>query len=327
MPQRTNLFQTVVYFIQMHLAGESSVIESAMLDDLLTGTPREVDVLVTGEIGGHPVRIGIECRDHRRAQSVSWVEEAQAKHSRLPTNVLVLVSSSGFTKEAVRVAEKYGIELVVPGSADEDAARSIVGRLSSLWYKEVSFTATLVNFETMDAFDASREAFLGPEIYTSEGTPLGTLFDLINSLMKNWDVSEIMRDATGEEDRFTFIAENPKLAEGADGAPQFLYSKVQSGDLERLVQISKVIGEGTAEIVVKEVPLSHAELRGTSFSYGRTTFAEREVTLVVTEPSESTGKVTVRVAPISKQPRSNGLGIAPTTTTGPVKSAETPTTD
>jgi hypothetical protein len=48
------------------------------------------------------VIISLACRSHKRKQSVSFVEEMHSKHLFLPTNslVLVLVSSSGFTKQA-----------------------------------------------------------------------------------------------------------------------------------------------------------------------------------------------------------------------------------
>jgi hypothetical protein len=45
--------------------------------------------------------VSIECRDRRRKQGVEWVEQMRGKHDRLPTNVLVLVSSSGFTRTAL----------------------------------------------------------------------------------------------------------------------------------------------------------------------------------------------------------------------------------
>ena len=115
MPQRTNDFQAVVYFIKQHLAPDAEVTESAMLRDRQTGALREVDVVMTGTIGGHQVTIGIEVRGQKKKQSVEWVEQTHSKHSRLPIHQTVLVSRSGFTREAERVAARYGIELVTPG--------------------------------------------------------------------------------------------------------------------------------------------------------------------------------------------------------------------
>lgn len=68
-----------------------------MLTDRMSGGQREVDVVAEGTVAGHNVVISIEVRDHARPQGLEWIEQAHDKHSRLPTNLLVLVSSSGFT--------------------------------------------------------------------------------------------------------------------------------------------------------------------------------------------------------------------------------------
>ena len=76
--------------IKSHLAEGAKVIELAMLPDLATGQPREVDIVIEVEAAGHKVLIGLECRDHTRKQAIGWVEEMHAKHLLLPTNSLVL---------------------------------------------------------------------------------------------------------------------------------------------------------------------------------------------------------------------------------------------
>jgi hypothetical protein len=56
------------------------------------------------------VNVGIECRDWKRPQSVSWVEDVRGKHSDLPVNLTVLVSSSGFAKTALNKAKHYDLQ-------------------------------------------------------------------------------------------------------------------------------------------------------------------------------------------------------------------------
>ncbi|MFG1874266.1 hypothetical protein ACGFIV_05450 [Sphaerisporangium sp. NPDC049003] len=105
MPARSNDFQATVYFVQTHLASDATVTESAQLRDRITGEMREVDVLITGHMGGRLIQIGIECRDRNRKDCVSWVEEMRAKHDDLPTDQLVLVSRSGFSASAGRLPD------------------------------------------------------------------------------------------------------------------------------------------------------------------------------------------------------------------------------
>lgn len=138
MPKRSNTFQEAIYLVQTHLAGEAMVTESKELPDAVTGTLREVDVCVESTVAGHLVTVSVECRDYTRPQGVGWVEEMHTKHQRLPTNVLVLVSSSGFTPEALRVAELYGIVTVAPGEAATEFGRRFQEKFEKLWIKTLT---------------------------------------------------------------------------------------------------------------------------------------------------------------------------------------------
>ena len=110
MPNRSNRFQKLIYLLHSQLAGSAEVVESMELKDLRTGGTREIDIGIRSEVAGYPIIIGIECRDHKRPQSSTWVEEMWAKHLDLPTATFVLVSSSGFYKPALEKARTYGIE-------------------------------------------------------------------------------------------------------------------------------------------------------------------------------------------------------------------------
>jgi hypothetical protein len=135
MPKRTNQFQREVLALTSQMANEAKVAESSLLTDLLTGGSREVDITVDGSVAGHPIRIGIESRAVRRRADVTWVEQMKAKHERLPTNLLVLVSRSGFTVEAKRVA---ALAKIVTWTSEEmqrafqrPAINNVIGALSS----------------------------------------------------------------------------------------------------------------------------------------------------------------------------------------------------
>ena len=99
MPKRTNEFQKLVFLVKKHAADGATVTESKFLCDNITETKREVDICIESSLAGHSVTVSIECRDHNRKADVKWVEEMKAKHERLSTNALILVSRSGFSKE------------------------------------------------------------------------------------------------------------------------------------------------------------------------------------------------------------------------------------
>lgn len=95
MPKPSNDFQAVVYFVRSLLDTDATVTESAMLPDRTGAGPREVDVLITSQVGGKRLRIGVECRDHRNPPDVTWVEQVCTKQADLELDQTVLVSSTG----------------------------------------------------------------------------------------------------------------------------------------------------------------------------------------------------------------------------------------
>lgn len=53
----------------------------------------------------------VECRNHKSPQDVKWIEELVGRKFSLEADAMIAVSSSGFTKGAIKKAEKYGIFL------------------------------------------------------------------------------------------------------------------------------------------------------------------------------------------------------------------------
>ncbi len=132
MPKRSNEFQRLIFMLKTLKAAESTVTESAMVPDSLTGALVEVDVWIEKQVAGHAVYVALECRDQARAQGVAWVNEMKTKHERLPTSLLVLVSSSGFVKDARKLARKYHIDLLELEKINVSKAKSLVAGLSSM---------------------------------------------------------------------------------------------------------------------------------------------------------------------------------------------------
>jgi hypothetical protein len=115
MPQRTNEFQQLIKRVETALHGtQTNVVESAMVHDFDAETDVEIDILVTFSIAGREYRVGIECRDHKRAQGPSWIRDLRTKRDACRLDKIIGVSSSGFSSTAQTAAEKYGIETVHP---------------------------------------------------------------------------------------------------------------------------------------------------------------------------------------------------------------------
>ncbi len=119
MPKRSNAFQQLIYAIQHSISDGSKVSESEFLIDKQTGAEVEVDIVIETTVNDFPVIISIEVRDRKRPATVEWIRESIGKHATLPTNKLVLVSSSGFTKEAKQKAEQNSIDALTLDEAEE----------------------------------------------------------------------------------------------------------------------------------------------------------------------------------------------------------------
>jgi Restriction endonuclease len=133
MPTRPNDFQNLITMLTQVLGDNAVVEESKLLTDLVSGEQREVDIYGVGTLAGHSMRIAIEYKDNQRKQGVEWVEQLRSKHESLPTDLLILVSSSGFTNSAVAMADRYGIKTITLTRADSDLASEVQESLRSAW--------------------------------------------------------------------------------------------------------------------------------------------------------------------------------------------------
>jgi hypothetical protein len=117
MPRRTNPFQQLVNSIMAIKTMDQGVcVEESVLETSPAGTPREIDIRVSG--GADGTKMLIECRAHGRPQTVQWIDELAGKANSLGYERVVAVSSSGFTKAAEKEAVSRGIEPIHLKEAD-----------------------------------------------------------------------------------------------------------------------------------------------------------------------------------------------------------------
>jgi hypothetical protein len=74
-------------------------------DNLLQG--RQIDVIIRKN---EKLTI-VECRIHKKPQDVKWIEELIGRRLSLNADAVIAVSASGFTKGAIKKANKYGVIL------------------------------------------------------------------------------------------------------------------------------------------------------------------------------------------------------------------------
>lgn len=147
MPKRTNAFQNLVARIfQLRAEDKSVVVESATVSEAGTDTPAEIDILILKATHGVTLRIAVECRDHARKQTVTWIRELSEKRRSMEIDKVIAVSTSGFTKGAIQKAQKENIDLLTLEAAEEvDWSKALLHiSMSSVAFELELISVTLV---------------------------------------------------------------------------------------------------------------------------------------------------------------------------------------
>jgi hypothetical protein len=102
---------------------------STISDPFTPKQKRQIDVLI--EKDGK--RIHVECRHRGRRQNVNWIEELVGKGHSQKADLMIGISSSGFTEGAINTAKGLGVRLKEIGSIDKNG---------ELWWTEGMIIST-----------------------------------------------------------------------------------------------------------------------------------------------------------------------------------------
>ncbi|RFC39419.1 MAG: hypothetical protein DID90_2727552286 [Candidatus Nitrotoga sp. LAW] len=294
MPKRTNEFQKLVYLVRTNLAAGATVTESKMLRDRVTRKQREVDVCIEGRVGGQAVMVCVECRDHKRPADVQWVDALCTKHERLPTNALILASKSGFTPEARRVAEAYGIETFSLEDVNSTDFPSLIGANGTLWTKTVSITPTKVTATVLATDSLPEETVVLLQdnlLYIEDGSELCQATEYVQAVANSNAVRDCLL-AEGQEEHtwFEFRCEPPH-----DALKRPLFMKKLAPLVLRPISSFRIIGQ--CEFKIAPFAMHRAKLGGVHVSWGKTIAHGRLVLLVATMDDTGGQKVSITELP------------------------------
>jgi hypothetical protein len=183
-----------------------------MLDALDGSGPTEVDVLIESQVGPHPIRIALECRDHKRKQDRQWVQQMIGKYAHLPVQKVIAVSRSGFTKKAYAcAAHSPTVELLTFRDVHQRDWPAEVARWKMAivtWHTRL--IGARVTYVQSPPPNISGEALLACAVADQTGHAVSTIEqDMVNLLKRNAERSvrdfggqhlpEIMAKQPGEE--------------------------------------------------------------------------------------------------------------------------------
>jgi hypothetical protein len=306
MPRRSTPFQAIVYLVREHYAGPGvTVTESKLLPDPIVGE-REVDIVVEAEADGDPVVISLEVNQKGRPASVEWVEQQIGKHSRLPTNKLVLVSRAGFSRRALtKVASEAGkVEAIQPEIATVDG-EPVVKRLFA---DSISPNPTRCGVYVQGDDGKRVEVVCEPEtsIHDAHGALLGPLAFLVQEAaalesVGRWMIAEA-HDHPEREDLNVFQL---GLAVGGLG---YHLKREDTGALHRIVAL-EIWGDLTYR--QDEVALTLSRLGDRVYAAGEASLVGRPVVWVgTTLPGATETKLSWRTTDVAP-PSSQGEPIEP----------------
>lgn len=112
--QDWQILEELVASIQKKLAPSATVEHNVFVKGQITGVDRQVDVLVTQMIGQYKMTIAIDCKDTKRPVDTKGVGEFSELVRDINANKGVLVCPAGFSKQALKTAKSYQIDLYRP---------------------------------------------------------------------------------------------------------------------------------------------------------------------------------------------------------------------
>ncbi|MEK7400185.1 MAG: restriction endonuclease, partial [Candidatus Poribacteria bacterium] len=89
---------------------------------------REIDVEVRGVIDCKEHFVFIECKDWKRPIDIQEIDKLDSKRCDLSADAVMIYSNSGFTKRALRKAERVGIDAVSAIASGNQLIRAVIER-------------------------------------------------------------------------------------------------------------------------------------------------------------------------------------------------------
>lgn len=223
---------------------------------------------------------------------MTWVDEMHAKHSRLATNVLVLVSHKSFTPEALRVAEQYGIRCLVLDDVDPAAQDRLFPDVRSLWGKGWEVTIDRVDVSVGAYGELPPERFRASpdnKLFFDDGTELGSAAQLADALVRSQSVIDKMtNDAQPEHCFLELVWERPVALQR-----RMCVQKLDPLVLRPMEQFRVV---AKCVVTVNEFPLRHGALEGLRVAWGTSAILGKPAMVVATATAAEPPRVTLRMS-------------------------------
>ncbi len=136
---------------------------------------REIDVLLSSQVAGYPVRVAVECKNEKQPVGIEEIDEfiGKLQDVGIPTQQGIFVSASGYRSGAASRAEKASIRSLVLKDITTQLPLSAQKAFQSLVYLQLVVTSIHIQ---NDVPEATAESLL---FRNEAGRICGTVPDLI----------------------------------------------------------------------------------------------------------------------------------------------------
>lgn len=273
----------VVHFVRLHWSSpDVTISESKFLFDTQLKLNREVDVVIEGDFDGEPVVTSIEVVERSRPAGLPWVQEMIAKHRYLPTNRLVLVSKSGFTKTAIAAVDAEGgkVQAVTPEIVMVEGKPAI----RSIWSDQIQMTPTMCRLQVFrpDGKLLLVNVDLNHSVFDDKAIELGNVYELVTETLNlPWVGRYFLTHAHDHPRHFDLKGFNFGFPINQLG--YFL----RDDELAELHRITQIHIDGTFTFEQTEVALTMAHLSDKPFASGESNFFGKPAVWVSTSDDSS----------------------------------------
>jgi hypothetical protein len=287
MPKRSNDFQRLIYLVKKQFAGGVIVTESKMLREIDSGEEREVDIVIETTVAGQPVVIGIECVDKNRRAGKEWVEQMHGKHSRLPTDQLVLASRRGFYEPALRKAKSFKIQTLAFAEATERTVGSLFHAIIEIVATEFSLTPGPTHAELVDPRGQVIEATVDEStvIVDRERKPLNFFKSAVAELLSSDRVGRHITASAPATAKFFKIV-------GYYVDQEFYLVHVTTRELYKLRTITVI---GTLDQAEARFPMKQVQVGTDQVLWGKSRFLGGDALVVLSEEA-GRGRLSLEVS-------------------------------
>ena len=182
-----------------------------------SGRTREIDVLITSQVAGFPIRLTIECKNEKEATGIEKIGEFIDKLNDvgLPVQLGIFVSTSRYTSGAIERAKTTGIRTLLLKDVTDNISNTVRGAYQSLVY----LLATIATVNISVSEESPKPAGLSMFFVDDKDNICGSIGDLVWDYWRKGKIPETI----GTHD---IVLELPKTWKQKYRGKELIFTKI-----------------------------------------------------------------------------------------------------